>query len=101
MTKSVKGEKLMALRQSVNKRKGKWGRVKEFEIIERALIIDNDLREKMLKEIPRLKVITPTAICQKYQVRMHVAKKIIKELVDSGKLTFHKKTAYTKVYKAV
>ncbi|MGC9778217.1 MAG: hypothetical protein HZR80_03140 [Candidatus Heimdallarchaeota archaeon] len=91
----------MALRQSVNKRKGKWGRVKEFESIERALIIDNDFKEKMIKEIPKQKVITPTSVCQRYQVRMHIAKAIIKELETSGKIAFHKKTAYTKVYKVV
>jgi small subunit ribosomal protein S25e len=91
----------MALRQSVNKRKGKWGRVKEFESIERALIIDDDAKQKMIKEIPKLRVITPTSICQKYQVRMFVAKKIIDELVSTGKIAFHKKTAYTDVYKPV
>ena len=91
----------MTLRQSVNKRKGKWGRVKEFESIERALIIDKDLKEKMIKEIPKQKVITPTSICQRYQVRMHVAKEILKELETSGSIVFHKKTAYTKLYKAV
>ena len=91
----------MALRQSVNKRKGKWGRVKEFESIERALIIDNDLKEKMLKEIPKQKVITPTQICQRYQVRMYIAKEILKELESSGKIAFHQKTAYTNVYKPV
>ncbi|NHJ03432.1 MAG: hypothetical protein EAX90_01300 [Candidatus Heimdallarchaeota archaeon] len=90
----------MALRQSVNKRKGKWGRVKEFESIERALIIDDDMKQKMLKEIPKQKVITPTAVCQKYQVRMYVANEIIKELVSTGEITFHQKTAYTNVYKA-
>ncbi|HUU79734.1 MAG TPA: eS25 family ribosomal protein [candidate division Zixibacteria bacterium] len=90
----------MALRQSVNKRKGKWGRVKEFESIERALIIDDDMKQKMLKEIPKQKVITPTAVCQKYQVRMYVANEIIKELVSTGVITFHQKTAYTNVYKA-
>ena len=90
----------MALRQSVNKRKGKWGRVKEFESIERALIIDNDLKEKMLKEVPKQKVITPTSVCQRYQVRMHVAKDIINELEKTGKIVFHQKTAYTVVYKA-
>jgi ribosomal protein S25 len=95
------GEKFMALRQSVNKRKGKWGRVKEFESIERALIITDDLKEKMLKEIPKQRVITPTSICQKYQVRMFVANKIIDELVSSGKITFHIKTAYTKIYKPI
>jgi small subunit ribosomal protein S25e len=89
----------MALRQSVNKRKGKWGRVKEFESIERALIIDDDLKEKMIKEIPKQKVITPTSICQRYQVRMFVANKIIEELITSGKIVFHEKTAYTNVYK--
>ena len=91
----------MTLRQSVNKRKGKWGRVKEFESIERALIVEKDLKEKMIKEIPKQKVITPTSVCQRYQVRMHVAKEILKELETSGKIVFHKKTAYTKVYKAV
>ena len=91
----------MVLRQSVNKRKGKWGRVKEFESIERALIIDNVLKEKMVKEIPKQKVITPTSVCQRYQVRMHIAKAIIKELETGGKIAFHKKTAYTKLYKAV
>ena len=91
----------MTLRQSVNKRKGKWGRVKEFESIERALIVDKDLKEKMMKEISKQKVITPTSVCQRYQVRMHVAKEIIKELETSGQIVFYKKTAYTKVYKAV
>ena len=91
----------MALRQSVNKRKGKWGRVKEFESIERALIIDDAAKEKMIKEIPKLRVITPTSICQKYQVRMFVAKKIIDELVSTGKIVFHEKTAYTVVYKPI
>ena len=91
----------MALRQSVNKRKGKWGRVKEFESIERALIIDDAAKEKMIKEIPKLRVITPTSVCQKYQVRMFVAKKIIDELVSTGKIAFHEKTAYTDVYKPV
>ncbi|MHA1738584.1 MAG: eS25 family ribosomal protein [Candidatus Heimdallarchaeota archaeon] len=91
----------MALRQSVNKRKGKWGRVKEFESIERALIIDDAAKEKMIKEIPKLRVITPTSICQKYQVRMFVAKNIIDELVSTGKIVFHEKTAYTIVYKPI
>ncbi|MHA1245203.1 MAG: eS25 family ribosomal protein [Candidatus Heimdallarchaeota archaeon] len=91
----------MALRQSVNKRKGKWGRVKEFESIERALIIDDAAKEKMIKEIPKLRVITPTSICQKYQVRMFVAKNIIDELVSTGKIVFHEKTAYTVVYKPI
>ena len=89
----------MALRQSVNKRKGKWGRTKEFESIERALIIDEKLKDKMMKEIPKQRVITPTSVCQKYQVRMHVANNIIKELVSSGSIVFHEKTAYTIVYK--
>ena len=91
----------MTLRQSINKRKGKWGRVKEFESIERALIVDKDQKEKMLKEIPKQKVITPTSICQRYQVRMHVAKELLKELEASGIIAFHKKTSYTKVYKAL
>ncbi len=91
----------MALRQNVNKRKGKWGRVKEFESIERALIIDDAAKEKMIKEIPKLRVITPTSICQKYQVRMFVAKNIIDELVSTGKIVFHEKTAYTVVYKPI
>ena len=91
----------MALQQRINKRKGKWGRVKEFESIERALIIENDLRDKMLAEIPKQRVITPTSICKRYQVRMHVAKSIITELEQNGSIAFHKKTAYTKVYKSV
>ena len=51
------------------------------------------------KEIPKQKIITPTAICQKYQVRMFVANEIIKELVKSGAIVFHQKTAYTNLYK--
>ena len=91
----------MALRQSVNKRIGKWDRTKEFESIERALIIDEALRDKMLKEIPKQRVITPTSVCQRYQVRMYVANNLIKELVSSGTIVFHEKTAYTNVYKPV
>jgi ribosomal protein S25 len=89
----------MSLRQNINKRKGKWGRVKEFESIERALVIDDDLRNKMLQEIPKQRVITPTAVCQKYQVRMHVAKKILDELLENNEIIFHQKTAYTYIYK--
>lgn len=91
----------MALRQNVNKRKGKWGRVKEFESIERALIVEDDVKEKMMKEIPKQRVITPSQVCQRYQVRMFVAKEIIDELQKAGKIAFHSKTAYTEVYKPV
>jgi ribosomal protein S25 len=89
----------MALRQNVNKRKGKWGRVKEFESIERALIVDDDTKKKILEEVPKQKTITPTAICKRYQVRMHVANKIIDELEQKGKIVFHSKTSYTSIYK--
>ncbi|MBD3193079.1 MAG: hypothetical protein GF308_20750 [Candidatus Heimdallarchaeota archaeon] len=91
----------MSLREDVNRRKGKWGRVKEFQSIERALIIDDDLKEKILKEVPHQRVITPSSICDRYKVRMYVAKKIIEELVENGQIEFHSKTAYTEVYKPV
>ncbi|MEA2071567.1 MAG: eS25 family ribosomal protein [Asgard group archaeon] len=91
----------MSLRQNVNKRKGKWGRVKKFETIKRALIVDKNTREKMLEEIPKQRIVTPTSVCEKYQVRMHVAKKILKELEAKGEIAFHDKTNYTEVYTTI
>ncbi|MFX0169302.1 MAG: hypothetical protein ACFE89_08125 [Candidatus Hodarchaeota archaeon] len=54
------------------------------EAIRRELIISEEQKQEMEKEIPTMRVITPSAIAQKYGVRVSIAKAVLTELESKG-----------------
>jgi len=57
---------------------------RRYEAVRRELIISEEQKQDMEKEIPTMKVITPTAIAQKYGVRVSIAKAVLAELESKG-----------------
>jgi ribosomal protein S25 len=57
---------------------------RRHEAVRRQLIISEEQKQDMEKEIPTMKVITPSAIAQKYGVRVSIAKAVLAELESKG-----------------
>jgi len=53
---------------------------KGYETLRRALVISEEQKREMEKEIPTMKVITPSVVAQKYGIRVSIAKAILAEL---------------------
>lgn len=79
----------MAQRQ-VRKKKKKFGKVYEYEYTVRDILVTGELKERIEKEIQGLKVVTPTDLALKYNIRVSVAKRLLKEFEEKGivKLVF-------------
>ena len=54
------------------------------ETVRRELVISEQQKQDMEKEIPTMRVITPSAIAQKYGVRVSIAKAVLTELESKG-----------------
>lgn len=50
----------------------------------RSILVDEATLEAMEKEIPKMRVITPSEISDKYKIRVSVAKSILKRLEEKG-----------------
>ena len=57
---------------------------RSHEAVRRELIISEEQKQEMEKEIPTMRVITPSAIAQKYGVRVSIAKAVLTELEMKG-----------------
>ncbi|MFW9983175.1 MAG: hypothetical protein ACFFCB_00380 [Candidatus Odinarchaeota archaeon] len=55
-----------------------------YEAVRRELVISEEQKQEMEKEIPTMRVITPSAIAQKYGVRVSIAKAVLTELESKG-----------------
>ncbi|MGQ4893541.1 MAG: winged helix-turn-helix transcriptional regulator [Candidatus Njordarchaeia archaeon] len=67
-------------------RKVRWGRAFEYKLILRAHWPEPDDLKRIVEEILRSSVITPTHIAQKYNIKVSTAKKILKRLAELGYL---------------
>jgi ribosomal protein S25 len=74
----------------ISKQARKGGQKKEetksrsHETIRRDLIISEEQKLEMEKEIPSMRAITPSAIAKKYGVRVSIAKAVLTELEMKG-----------------
>ncbi|MFX0068037.1 MAG: hypothetical protein ACFFA1_05650 [Promethearchaeota archaeon] len=60
---------------------------KDIERVIRDVTVPDELRAAMRKEIPKMKVITPSQVAVKYNLRIGVAKDVLRELELSGRIT--------------
>ncbi|MHA1649127.1 MAG: hypothetical protein ACTSYB_02945, partial [Candidatus Helarchaeota archaeon] len=78
----------------------KWGvsaKEKE-EHAERDMFIEEDLIETIRKEVPKMKMITPSLVAQKFNVRISIVKKILRELAEENKIKTYIYSNRLKVY---
>jgi ribosomal protein S25 len=59
-------------------------KTKTHETARRDLIINEEQKQEMEKEIPTMRVITPSTVALKYGVRVSIAKAVLTELEARG-----------------
>lgn len=66
----------------------KWGTAakEKEEHFERALTADSELRSTIKDEVSKMKLITPSAVAQKYSIRISLAKQILQELTQDNQI---------------
>jgi|GEM_PF-863510 len=82
--------------------KKKW--TKEPKAVEkqiRNIIVSSELKSSIEEEIPKMKIITPTIISGKYNIRVSVANEIIKDLEKRGKIKLVEGNPRIKIYQPV
>lgn len=78
----------------------KWGGTGEAkeERLEREISIEDELKTTILNEVPKMKMITHSAISLKYNIRISLVKEILNELVDANKIKPYMMTNRLKIY---
>lgn len=57
-----------------------YGKSRSINIIKRDLFIPKEIQDKLEKEIPRMKYVTPSELSQKYGIRVSAAKEFLKSM---------------------
>jgi len=87
----------MSQKVKVRKKK-KYGKVYEYEPIIRDAFISDELRAKLEKEIPKMKIISPTEIALRYNIKISTAKDFLEELEQKGLIKLAVKNRRTRIY---
>jgi ribosomal protein S25 len=80
----VKKNKPVSKRPTKGQQKDEETKSKGHDTVKRELIISEEQKQEMEKEIPTMRVITASAIAQKYSVRVSIAKAVLSELESKG-----------------
>jgi len=67
-------------------RKVRWGRTYEYKLIKRAHWIDEDTLDKIIQEITKNRVLTPTYLAEKFDIKVSTARKLLRMLTEKGLL---------------
>jgi len=62
----------------------KWSKGKVKEKLSNLVLFDKVTYEKMLNDVPKLKLITPSIISEKLKVNGSLARKAVKELLNKS-----------------
>ncbi|NVM54010.1 MAG: hypothetical protein HWN66_09950 [Candidatus Helarchaeota archaeon] len=78
----------------------KWGvsDKEKDEHFERDIYIEDDLMNTILKEVPKMKMITHSLISLKYNIRISLVKKILNDLLGEKKIKPYILSNRLKVY---
>ena len=66
----------------------KWGSAEKEkdEHFERDIFVEDTLRQTIINEVPKMKMITHALVSQKYNIRISIVKQILKELLAENKI---------------
>lgn len=91
-----------ALLREARKQEGKKGKAREMTRAEKkitGIIPPNPKDERVIKEIKRMRVLTPYLLASRYNLRISVAKDFLEELHRQGVITRVSSSRYVKIYK--
>merc|ERR1712024_330177 len=84
-------------------KKKKWPKGKTRDKLNNLVLFDKPTYEKLLKEVPTYKLITPSIVSERLKVRGSLARKALNELTAKGLIRqvvqHHAQTIYTRVIK--
>ncbi len=80
----VKKNKPISKQSTKDSSQSEETKTRSYETVRRELIISEEQKLEMEKEIPTMRVITPSAIAQKYGIRVSIAKAVLTELEAKG-----------------
>eukprot|EP00922_Rhytidocystis_sp_ex-Travisia-forbesii_P028129 GHVS01041288.1.p1 GENE.GHVS01041288.1~~GHVS01041288.1.p1 ORF type:complete len:109 (+),score=19.14 GHVS01041288.1:75-401(+) len=84
-----KGEKktkdaILAAASASKGKKKKWSKGKSKDKLNNLVLFDKVTYEKMITDIPKSKLITPSVICERLKINGSLARQAIRELRDKG-----------------
>merc|ERR1711894_762905 len=65
-------------------KKKKWSKGKTRDKLNNAILFDKPTYEKLYKEVPSYKLITPSVVSERLKVRASLARLALEELVEKG-----------------
>mmetsp|Transcript_6075 Transcript_6075/g.6330 ORF Transcript_6075/g.6330 Transcript_6075/m.6330 type:complete len:108 (+) Transcript_6075:697-1020(+) len=96
----TKEQKLAAALAGGRARKKKWNKGKMREKINAKVLFDEDSWTRFLNEVPKMKLVTPSALIERLKVNGSLARAALRYLEKEGKITkvegHHKQMIYTK-----
>nr|CAD7568328.1 unnamed protein product [Timema californicum] len=69
-------------------KKKKWSKGKVRDKLNNQVLFDKATYEKLLKEVPSYKLITPSVVSERLKVRGSLARRALDELLQKGKWSF-------------
>jgi len=94
---SEKDDKLLVRKATLNLKR-KYGRSKQINIVERDAFIPSNIEDEIKENILKKKVISPTDIALKYDVRISSAKLLLKQYEEEGLIKLLDPSLKIKVY---
>merc|ERR1712212_1216969 len=102
-TKKAPSQKAKPSGGSKQKKK-KWSKGKTRGKLNNAILFDKPTYEKLYKEVPSYKLITPSVVSERLKVRASLARTALEELAEKGLIKLidrhHAQRIYTRAIKA-
>ena len=83
------------------RKKRKWGKIFEYTSHTRQLLLDSENRATIEDDILKMRVVTPSAVASKYDIRVSTAKRLLEKLHQRAQLRLVVDTRRLKVYETV
>ena|ERR1711965_456527 len=84
-------------------KKKKWSKGKTRDKLNNAILFDKATQEKLIKEVPSYKLITPSVVSERLKVRASLARSALEQLVEQGLIKeidrHHAQRIYTRAIK--
>ena len=96
----TKEQKLAAALAGSRQKKKKWSKGKMREKLNGKVLFDEDGWNRLLAEVPKMKLVTPSALCERLKINASLARAACKYLADESKISIveehHAQKIYTK-----
>ncbi len=84
--------------RTVVKKKKKWGKIFEYTPTVRSSILTEELAEEIEKDVKNSNAITPQSLANKHNIKVSLAKRILKKLEEKGDLKLVHSSGKNKLY---